>query len=129
RPADAAEYLHDGVGDRLMLGRAVRFCSNRFDSRHDDFPCFCWGGRKSCTRCAKRATTRRLQTRIAPQTGYTRPVCSINARSSVMADVRVAFVHGVSPRVLEAITSLNPEGFTTIAVEAKTTPEEKQIEA
>ncbi len=46
-----------------------------------------------------------------------------------MADARIVFVHGVSQRVLDAITSLNPEGFTTMAVEGKTTPEEKQIEA
>ena len=46
-----------------------------------------------------------------------------------MADVRVVFIHGVSQAVLEAITSLNPEGYTTIAIEGKTTPEEKQIEA
>ena len=46
-----------------------------------------------------------------------------------MADPRVVFIHGVSQRVLEAITSLNPEGYTTIAVEGKMTPEEEQIEA
>jgi phosphoglycerate dehydrogenase-like enzyme len=46
-----------------------------------------------------------------------------------MADVRIVFIHGVSQRVLEAITSLNPEGFTTIPFEGKTTPDEKQIEA
>src|SRR4029434_10312835 len=46
-----------------------------------------------------------------------------------MADVRIVFIHGVSQRVLEAITSLNPEGFTTIPIEGKTTPDEKQIEA
>ena len=46
-----------------------------------------------------------------------------------MTDARIVFVHGVSQRVLDAITSLNPEGFTTMAIEGKTTPEEKQIEA
>lgn len=46
-----------------------------------------------------------------------------------MTDARVVFIHGVSQRVLKAITSLNPEGFTTIEVEGKTTPEDKQIEA
>ena len=46
-----------------------------------------------------------------------------------MTDAKVVFIHGVSQPVLKAITSLNPEGFTTTAVEGKTTPEEKQIEA
>jgi len=46
-----------------------------------------------------------------------------------MSEARVVFIHGVSKPVLEAITSRNPEGFTTIAVAAKTTPEEKQVEA
>jgi phosphoglycerate dehydrogenase-like enzyme len=46
-----------------------------------------------------------------------------------MADAKVVFIHGVSQPVLKAITSLNPEGFVTIPVEGKTTPEERQIEA
>lgn len=46
-----------------------------------------------------------------------------------MTDARVVFIHGVSQRVLKAITSLNPEGFTTIAVDGKTTSEDQQIEA
>jgi len=46
-----------------------------------------------------------------------------------MPDAKVVFIHGVSQPVLKAITSLNPEGFVTIPVEGKTTPEEKQIEA
>jgi phosphoglycerate dehydrogenase-like enzyme len=46
-----------------------------------------------------------------------------------MADVKVVFIHGVSQRVLEAIVSRNPEGFTTLPVQAKTTPEDQQVEA
>ena len=46
-----------------------------------------------------------------------------------MTDVKVVFIHGVNQRVLQAITSRNPEGFTTLPVEGKATPEEKQIEA
>ena len=46
-----------------------------------------------------------------------------------MADVKVVFIHGVSQRVLEAIVSRNPDGFTTLPVQAKTTPEDQQVEA
>jgi phosphoglycerate dehydrogenase-like enzyme len=46
-----------------------------------------------------------------------------------MTEAKVVFIHGVSQPVLKAITSLNPEGFTTIPVDGKATPEEKQIEA
>ena len=45
-----------------------------------------------------------------------------------MADARVVFIHGVSQRVLEAIVSLNPKGFSTTAVGGKA-PEEQQIQA
>jgi len=45
-----------------------------------------------------------------------------------MADARVVFFHGVSPRVLEAIVSRNPKGFSTIPVGGKA-PEAQQIEA
>jgi phosphoglycerate dehydrogenase-like enzyme len=46
-----------------------------------------------------------------------------------VTDIKVVFIHGVNQRVLQAITSLNPEGFTTVAVEGKATSEELQIEA
>jgi phosphoglycerate dehydrogenase-like enzyme len=46
-----------------------------------------------------------------------------------VTDVKVVFIHGVNQRVLQAITSRNPEGFTTLALEGKATPEERQIEA
>jgi phosphoglycerate dehydrogenase-like enzyme len=45
-----------------------------------------------------------------------------------MPDAKVVFIHGVSQRVLDAIVSLNPQGFTTIAIGGKT-PEEQQVEA
>jgi phosphoglycerate dehydrogenase-like enzyme len=46
-----------------------------------------------------------------------------------MSDVKVVFVHGVAKPVLDAIVSLNPEGFVTIPVEAKNTSEDAQIAA
>lgn len=46
-----------------------------------------------------------------------------------MTSARVVFIHGVSQPVLAAITSRNPEGFITIPVEGKSTPEDRQIEA
>jgi len=46
-----------------------------------------------------------------------------------MADPKVVFFHGVNQRVLDAILSRNPEGFTTVPIAAKTTPEDQQIEA
>jgi len=45
-----------------------------------------------------------------------------------MADARVVFLHGLHPRIVEAITSLNPAGFTTTAVDGKS-PEGEQVEA
>lgn len=45
-----------------------------------------------------------------------------------MADARVVFLHGLHPRIVEAITSLNPAGFTTTVVDGKS-PEERQVEA
>jgi phosphoglycerate dehydrogenase-like enzyme len=46
-----------------------------------------------------------------------------------MADPKIVFFHGVNKRVLDAILSRNPEGFTTVPIEPKATPEEQQIEA
>lgn len=45
-----------------------------------------------------------------------------------MADARVVFLHGLHPRIVEAITSLNPAGFTTTVVDGKS-PEGEQVEA
>ena len=45
-----------------------------------------------------------------------------------MADARVVFLHGLHPRIVEAIVSLNPPGFTTTVVDGKS-PEDQQVEA
>ncbi len=45
-----------------------------------------------------------------------------------MADAKVVFLHGLHPRIVEAILSLNPPGFTTIPVDGKS-PEDQQVEA
>ncbi len=45
-----------------------------------------------------------------------------------MADARVVFLHGLHQRIVEAIISFNPAGFTTTVVDGKT-PEEQQVEA
>jgi phosphoglycerate dehydrogenase-like enzyme len=45
-----------------------------------------------------------------------------------MADARVVFLHGLHQRIVEAITSFNPAGFTTTVVDGKS-PEEQQVEA
>ncbi len=45
-----------------------------------------------------------------------------------MADAKVVFLHGLHQRIVEAIISFNPAGFTTIVVDGKT-PEEQQIDA
>jgi len=45
-----------------------------------------------------------------------------------MANAKVVFLHGLHPRIVEAIVSLNPPGFTTIPVDGKS-PEDQQVEA
>jgi len=45
-----------------------------------------------------------------------------------MADARVVFLHGLHQRIVEAIISFNPAGFTTTVVDGKS-PEEQQVEA
>ena len=45
-----------------------------------------------------------------------------------MPDAKVVFLHGLHQRIVEAIISFNPAGFTTLVVDGKT-PEEQQIEA
>ena len=45
-----------------------------------------------------------------------------------MADARVVFLHGLHPRIVEAIVSINPAGFTTTVVSGKS-PEDQQVEA
>jgi phosphoglycerate dehydrogenase-like enzyme len=45
-----------------------------------------------------------------------------------MANAKVVFLHGLHPRIVEAIVSFNPAGFTTIVVDGKS-PEEQQVEA
>ena len=45
-----------------------------------------------------------------------------------MANAKVVFLHGLHPKIVEAIVSLNPPGFTTIPVDGKI-PEDQQIEA
>ena len=45
-----------------------------------------------------------------------------------MADARVVFLHGLHPRIVEAIISFNPAGFTTTVVDGKS-PEAQQVEA
>jgi phosphoglycerate dehydrogenase-like enzyme len=45
-----------------------------------------------------------------------------------MADARVVFLHGLHPRIVEAIISFNPAGFATTVVDGKS-PEAQQVEA
>ena len=45
-----------------------------------------------------------------------------------MADARVVFLHGLHQRIVEAIISFNPAGFTTTVVDGKS-PEEQQVAA
>lgn len=45
-----------------------------------------------------------------------------------MANAKVVFLHGLHPRIVEAIVSLNPPGFTTTPVDGKS-PEDQQVEA
>jgi phosphoglycerate dehydrogenase-like enzyme len=45
-----------------------------------------------------------------------------------MADAKVVFLHGLHERIVEAIVSLNPAGFTTTVVSGKS-PEDQQVEA
>ena len=45
-----------------------------------------------------------------------------------MADARVVFLHGLHPRIVEAIVSFNPAGFATTVVDGKS-PEAQQVEA
>ncbi len=45
-----------------------------------------------------------------------------------MADAKVVFLHGLHPRIVEAIVSLNPAGFTTTVVDGKS-PEAQQVAA
>ena len=45
-----------------------------------------------------------------------------------MTNARVVFLHGLHPRIVEAIISFNPAGFTTTVVDGKSA-EEQQVEA
>jgi phosphoglycerate dehydrogenase-like enzyme len=45
-----------------------------------------------------------------------------------MARAKVVFLHGLHPRIVEAIVSFNPAGFTTTVVDGKG-PEDQQVEA
>jgi phosphoglycerate dehydrogenase-like enzyme len=45
-----------------------------------------------------------------------------------MAEARVVFLHGLHPRIVEAIISFNPAGFATTVVDGKS-PEAQQVEA
>ena len=45
-----------------------------------------------------------------------------------MARAKVVFLHGLHPRIVEAIVSFNPKGFTTTVVDGKG-PEDQQVEA
>jgi len=45
-----------------------------------------------------------------------------------MARAKVVFLHGLHPRIVEAIVSFNPKGFTTAVVDGKG-PEDQQVEA
>jgi phosphoglycerate dehydrogenase-like enzyme len=45
-----------------------------------------------------------------------------------MADAKVVFLHGLHQRIVEAIISFNPAGFTTTVVDGKS-PEAQQVEA
>jgi phosphoglycerate dehydrogenase-like enzyme len=45
-----------------------------------------------------------------------------------MPDAKVLFLHGLHPKIVEAIVSFNPKGFNTVILDGKT-PEAQQIEA
>ena len=45
-----------------------------------------------------------------------------------MADAKVLFLHGLHPKIVEAIVSFNPKGFKTVILDGKS-PEAEQIEA
>lgn len=45
-----------------------------------------------------------------------------------MADAKVVFLHGLHPRIVEAIISFNPAGFATTVLDGKS-PEEQQVAA
>ena len=45
-----------------------------------------------------------------------------------MANAKVVFLHGLHQKVVDAIISFNPAGFTTVVVSGKD-PEEIQIDA
>ena len=45
-----------------------------------------------------------------------------------MADAKVLFLHGLHPKIVEAIVSFNPKGFRTVVLDGKS-PEAEQIEA
>ena len=45
-----------------------------------------------------------------------------------MAEAKVLFLHGLHPKIVEAIVSFNPKGFNTIILDGKS-PEAQQIEA
>jgi phosphoglycerate dehydrogenase-like enzyme len=45
-----------------------------------------------------------------------------------MAEAKVLFLHGLHPKIVEAIVSFNPKGFTTAVLDGKS-PEAQQIEA
>ena len=45
-----------------------------------------------------------------------------------MADAKVVFLHGLHQRIVDAIVSFNPAGFTTTVVAGKS-PEDQQVEA
>jgi phosphoglycerate dehydrogenase-like enzyme len=45
-----------------------------------------------------------------------------------MADAKVLFLHGLHPKIVEAIVSFNPKGFHTVILDGKS-PEAQQIEA
>lgn len=45
-----------------------------------------------------------------------------------MADAKVVFLHGLHQRIVDAIVSFNPSGFTTTVVAGKS-PEDQQVEA
>jgi phosphoglycerate dehydrogenase-like enzyme len=45
-----------------------------------------------------------------------------------MADAKVVFLHGLHPKIVEAIVSFNPKGFNTVVLDGKS-PESQQVEA
>jgi phosphoglycerate dehydrogenase-like enzyme len=45
-----------------------------------------------------------------------------------MADAKVVFLHGLHPKIVEAIVSFNPKGFNTVLLDGKS-PEARQVEA